>query len=479
MINLGLSRISSLLRPLFDVHDPLPWRAIHIAGTNGKGSVASYISTFLAHRGYKVGRFTSPHLVNRWDCIWLNSRVVEKEVFLQVENELRDLSVKEGINASEFEILTAVAFELFTRQGMDFGVVECGLGGRLDATNALRPQDVCVSVLAKVGLDHTEFLGSTLKEIAREKCGIFKRGVPVVVDESNDEVVKDVVKQKLDELDPGTTATPPTTTTTTAECGLWFRLPATQAAVLDSLTIRALGLADHQRQNLSTAYTAYYIAEQQQNPSSSKGPLDPTPIPEPFAQRIRSTIQHLPALIQNAHASIRGRLEWLTLPAHLLPSEPRGKEHFSIRALVDGAHNPQSAAALATHIDRNVRRQRALQGRPLTWVLAMKRGKEIDTILHTLIHDGDNVVACSFGPVDGMPWVESLSAAELADQARALTSGRVEGAPKNGDVAAAIQRAVTLAERGRGHICIAGSLYLVSDVLRLVEEGVGGREDSR
>lgn len=342
---------------------------------------------------------------------------------------------------------------------MDFGVVECGLGGRLDATNALRPQDVSVSVLAKVGLDHTEFLGSTLQEIAGEKCGIFKRGVPVVVDESNDEVIKGVVKQKLHELNPGPTA---------AE-DLWFRLSTKQAAVLGSDKIRDLGLADHQRQNLSTAYTAYYITEQQQIASSSKAILKATTTPQPFEQRIQSTNQHLPTLIKNSHASIRGRLEWLTLPPHLLPSEPRD-DHQDIQVLIDGAHNPQSADALSLYINNNLRTKPHLQGRrPLTWVMAMKRGKEIDTILRTLICDGDNVVTCSFGPVDGMPWVESLSAGELAGQVKELTSGKVEAAPENGDVASAIQRAVTLAE-GR-QVCIAGSLYLVGDVLRLVENG--------
>jgi folylpolyglutamate synthase/dihydrofolate synthase len=449
MINLGLSRISSLLRPLFNTHDPLPWRAIHIAGTNGKGSVASYISTFLSYQGYKVGRFTSPHLINRWDCIWLNSRVVEKDVFLEVESELKDRSAKEGINASEFEILTAVAFELFTRHGMDFGVVECGLGGRLDATNALRSQDVAVSVLAKVGLDHTEFLGSTLKEIAGEKCGIFKKDVPVVVDESNEDVIKDVVKEKLQEVNTG------------AAEGLWFRLPTDQTAVLNADAIRGIGLADHQKQNLSTAYTAYYAAEQRQ--SSSKATSSQATTTQSFEQRIESTIQHLPTLIKNSHASIRGRLEWLPLPPHL---QPAGNHDPSVRALIDGAHNPQSADALASYINGNIRTNPS--GPPITWVISMKRGKEIETILRTLVHEGDNAVTCSFGPVDGMPWVESLDAEQLAKQVQELTSGKVEAAPHNGDIASAIQLAVTMADGGP--LCIAGSLYLVGDVLRLVVE---------
>ncbi|KAK5055416.1 hypothetical protein LTR84_013166 [Exophiala bonariae] len=455
MINLGLSRISSLLRPLFNVHDPLPWRAIHIAGTNGKGSIASYISTFLAHQGYKVGRFTSPHLINRWDCIWLNSRVVDKDVFLAVENELRNRSTEEGIQASEFEILTAVAFELFTRHGMDFGVVECGLGGRLDATNALRPQDVAVSVLAKVGLDHTEFLGSTLRDIAGEKCGIFKNGVPVVVDESNEQVIKDVVQEKLAVVNAGNGQG-------NAD-GLWFRLTPNQAKVLESNSIRDLELADHQKENLFTALTAYYAAEQRQQPPQSE--LQATSIQTP-EQRIESTIQNLSGLIRASHASIRGRLEWLSLPAHLLPNSHQDQ---NVRVLIDGAHNPQSASALASYIDKTIRSSYSPPEQHITWLLAMKRGKEITTILKTLIHEGDSAVTSSFGPVDGMPWVESLDAAEVAEQVRRLTSGTVD-ATSRGDITDAIRRAVTLADGGP--LCIAGSLYLVGDVLRLVEEGL-------
>ncbi|KAK5256123.1 folylpolyglutamate synthase, partial [Exophiala xenobiotica] len=198
MIKLGLQRISALLNPLFTTYpNTLPWKAIHIAGTNGKGSIASLISTFLSNSGYSVGRFTSPHLIDRWDCITLNQRVVERERFLAAEAKVRQRSESDNVGASEFELLTATAFELFTDAKVDVAVVECGLGGRLDATNVLRQGDVLVSVLAKVGLDHTEFLGDTVEKVAREKTGIFKAGVPVVVDGSNTPEVLDVVRERM------------------------------------------------------------------------------------------------------------------------------------------------------------------------------------------------------------------------------------------------------------------------------------------
>lgn len=479
MINLGLARISSLLQPLFSNHTPLPWRAIHIAGTNGKGSIASYISTLLSHQGYKVGRFTSPHLVHRWDCISLNQRPVDKDVFLKVESEVQRRSRDQGIDATEFEVLTAVAFELFTRHGMEFGIVECGLGGRLDATNALRQQDVELSVLAKVGLDHVDFLGDTIQKIAEEKTGIFKTGVPVVVDETNDACVLDVVKQKLKEIngdnDPDQ---------------FFVRLPPQLKSALNNApAIQAMALADHQKQNLTTALTAYYALEWRR--SKSDQAKEPTTSHQPVAieQQTLSVIQTLPDLIRQAHASLRGRLETLTLPPHLIPPplpSDKKQEPQPVQVLLDGAHNPQSATALAAHLREHVRTKHNL---PIVWVLSMKGDKDISTVIKTLVAPGDSVITCAFGPVDGMPWVSSLDAQALAVEVTRVMHGEsvhvevASDAKGSASVAHAIRLAVAVSSTnnntfrsvGQGSggdrpICIAGSLYLVGDVFRCIED---------
>ncbi|KIX08140.1 uncharacterized protein Z518_02796 [Rhinocladiella mackenziei CBS 650.93] len=465
MINLGLQRISQLLNPLFTHHPTLPWKAVHIAGTNGKGSVASLISTFLANSGYKIGRFTSPPLIDRWDCIALNQHPVDRDRFLSIENNVKNRSVSQGLNASEFEILTAMAFQLFTDEEVDVAVVECGLGGRLDATNVLRPQDVLISVLTKVGLDHTEFLGDTVEAVAAEKAGIFKPGVPVVVDESNQMSVLTVVRDRLKELGWGSEG----------DEGRYLLSPERTAALDNALD--RINLAKHQEQNVRTAYTAYELAELRLPPSNSsvKSTLETRSITVPSVdERLANTTHNLPFLISTAQSSLRGRLERLTLPAHLLPSN-RGNE--SVPVLLDGMHNPQSAQALADYIGTHIRPRSTA---PFTWVLSVKNDKDVRNILSILLKRSDNVVTCTFGPVDRMPWVKSMDATALAGIAREFTDGRVEVAP-DGRVDEAIRSAVKVAGRGKdgeggrdGQICIAGSLYLVSDVLRCVRDGETG-----
>ncbi|KAK4940649.1 folylpolyglutamate synthase [Elasticomyces elasticus] len=427
MITLGLQRITHLLQPLFTSHpNGLPWKAIHIAGTNG----------------YRVGRFTSPHLIDRWDSITLNQRVVERERFLEVENRVKRRSQGPDGAASEFEILTATAFELFTDEGVDIAVVECGLGGRLDATNVLRREDVLVSVLAKVGLDHVDFLGSTIEQIAREKVGIFK-GVPVVVDQSNEASVLDVVREKIREL---------------GGWGMLFHLRSEEVKdLLEIEGVKELRLAKHQYQNLVTAYTAYLAAEEE---------LLLREIVEEGADeweaRIAKVAQNLPELVIAAKASLRGRLEWLVLPAELVPS---GMTR-TVPVLLDGAHNVQSAQALASYVDSHLRQDQ----KPVTWVLAMKNDKDIRSILFDLLNPFDRVVTCEFGPVDGMPWVKSMDSARLAEIVREVIRDRVEVA-EGGSVGTALRRAVEIAGQ-EGSICVAGSLYLVGDVLRLVRDGL-------
>ncbi|KAL6251346.1 folylpolyglutamate synthase [Rhinocladiella similis] len=464
MINLGLQRITALLQPLFTAHPAsLPWKAIHIAGTNGKGSVAALLSTFLSRSGYSVGRFTSPHLIDRWDCITLNQHVVDRDRFLDVEREMRTRSQTRQIGASDFEILTATAFELFTRSAVDVAVVECGLGGRLDATNALRTQDVLMSVLAKVGLDHTEFLGDTVEKVTWEKAGIFKPGVPVVVDGSNDPEVLSVVWEKLDEL--GNTH------------GVHILDGPREELLSQSIDkMRQLGgnLAKHQMQNLTTAWTAYTLAERrlEESKSTSTATSGLTTKSDggggggDWMQNVAQAAEELPRLVTTAQSSLQGRLEWLEIPERLLPDESKALKH---KVLIDGAHNPQSACALAAYVDESVR-QATSRKSSVTWVLAAKNDKDIRAIVSTLLRKGDNVVTCSFGPVDGMPWVKSMDASVLLEIAGEFVSDEsTTEAARDGSVREAIVRALEIA--GQGPVCVAGSLYLVGDVLRLVRDG--------
>lgn len=185
MIDLGLARVGKLLSLIGNPQ--FAWKAVHVAGTNGKGSVCAYVSSVCTASRLRTGRFTSPHLIKRWDCICVDDRVVSETEFLRAETHVKSIDAMHAVGATEFELLTAVAFELFKRNNVELAVIEVGLGGALDATNVLQQsQSVICSVITKVGLDHQGFLGNTIGEIAAQKAGIVTPGVPCVVDSTND-----------------------------------------------------------------------------------------------------------------------------------------------------------------------------------------------------------------------------------------------------------------------------------------------------
>ncbi|MEK7329645.1 MAG: folylpolyglutamate synthase/dihydrofolate synthase family protein [Candidatus Eisenbacteria bacterium] len=163
----------ALLRALGDPHRR--FRSVHVAGTNGKGSVCALIERVLREAGHRTGLFTSPHLVDFRERIRVDGRWAD-EAWL--ERRLEHIErLPEGKDRTFFEVCTALAFDYFAEQGVEIAVVEVGLGGRLDCTNVITPE---VSVITSIGLDHTEILGETIEKIAFEKAGIIKPGVPVV-----------------------------------------------------------------------------------------------------------------------------------------------------------------------------------------------------------------------------------------------------------------------------------------------------------
>ena len=171
---LGLDRTAALLRLLGDPHR---WFVpFHIAGTNGKGSVAATLDVLLREQGLRVARYTSPHLVDFRERMLVDGVMVEPAAIVDfIERWTPEI---ERIGATFFEATTAMAFELFARAAVDVAVIETGLGGRLDATNVVLPR---VAGVTMIGIDHTEYLGDTLEAIAREKAGIFKPGAAAVI----------------------------------------------------------------------------------------------------------------------------------------------------------------------------------------------------------------------------------------------------------------------------------------------------------
>lgn len=163
-------------------HPHRAFRSIHVAGTNGKGSCSHTIAAILQEAGYRVGLYTSPHLVDFRERIRINGRPIPEEYVVRFVEEERCFF--EPLHPSFFELTTAMAFRYFADEKIDVAVIEVGLGGRLDCTNIIYP-DLCI--ITNISLDHTQFLGSTLTRIAREKAGIIKNGIPVVIGETTPE----------------------------------------------------------------------------------------------------------------------------------------------------------------------------------------------------------------------------------------------------------------------------------------------------
>lgn len=163
-------------------HPHRSFRTVHVAGTNGKGSCSHTIAAMLQSEGYKVGLYTSPHLVDFRERIRINGKCISKQYVINFVKKERKFF--EPLHPSFFELTTALAFKYFAEQKVDWAVIEVGLGGRLDCTNIIKPE---LSIITNISFDHTAFLGDTLAKIAKEKAGIIKPETPVVIGEANEE----------------------------------------------------------------------------------------------------------------------------------------------------------------------------------------------------------------------------------------------------------------------------------------------------
>jgi dihydrofolate synthase / folylpolyglutamate synthase len=195
-IELGLEPIQELLALMGNPHQSL--RVVHVAGTNGKGSTCAYIAQMLHSSGYATGRYTSPHLIDWPERIWVRGQSITPEALNQALQQVANiLEQHPDLKITQFEAFTAAAFGYFAQEKLDYVVVEVGLGGRLDATNVFESPEI--TVITSIGLDHQDRLGDTLAAIAREKAGIIKPGVPVVVGSLPPEALH-VVEQRAQEL---------------------------------------------------------------------------------------------------------------------------------------------------------------------------------------------------------------------------------------------------------------------------------------
>jgi folylpolyglutamate synthase/dihydrofolate synthase len=353
---------------------------------------------------------------------------VSEREFVQVESHFKKLNSDEGINASEFELLTATAFELFNRNNVQVGVVEVGMGGKLDATNILNNQ--VVSVISIIAREHQNFLGNTLEEIAHHKAGILRPKVPYIVNPVNEWNVHDVIDQYAKEIGAGPRIFPDTQVLrqTVFSSREWHQLED--------------HLLPFQRDNVVLACLAVCKVLESLNQSATK------------AQTLLPFLKNKQPL---------GRLRHHTI-------KPVFGRETDQKVLVDGAHNENAAAALQQYVQDRIRKKRYMDERsprngwPITWVLAMSDGKDAHKIVRHLLRPGDNVITTTFGPVDGMPWVKPMDPRELLRIAMEVCED-ITGIDV--PISGAFRALCAAKHLARGNpIVLTGSLYLVGDFFR-------------
>ena len=413
-MNFGLERIHSLLEALNRPDERT--QIVHVAGTNGKGSVCAYISSVLQTCGYSVGRFNSPHLIEPRDSINVNGRAISQSLYDEAFAHVHQFNTKGAIGASSFECLVGAAFYVFDKAKLDFVVLEVGLGGLLDATNAIRYP--AMTVITAIGLDHAHILGHTIEEIASAKAGIMKSGCPVVIAPQDSDNVLDTLVHHADKTGSPYTLVQPSEFIKPDTCQLDFD------QVHYTYPIRLMG--DYQRMNSATAVTA----------------LD-------WMYRMK-LIQMTPEQLAIGMKETRwpGRLDWVN-DTKLLD------EYGLNQILVDGAHNPPATIALRKYID-------SLDKSRVIWIIGSTAGKDLHEMMKELIRKEDIVYAVTFSQPDDMPWIQSSSPSDIAKEAKKAISveccsGLDEALSKAGSICT-----------DNDVVVLCGSLYLVADLYRKI-----------
>ncbi|MHB8055042.1 MAG: bifunctional folylpolyglutamate synthase/dihydrofolate synthase [Candidatus Aminicenantales bacterium] len=409
-VKLGLDNIRALLSGLGDPHRAFP--SIHVAGTNGKGSVCAMLAEILARNGLRVGLYTSPHLVRVEERIRVNGRMIPDRDFRRLLGILKtrseELLAAKMLQAppTYFEILTAAALLHFREKRVDCAILEVGMGGRFDATNVVMP---LVSVITTVSRDHMEYLGNTLAEIAFEKAGIIKPGVPVISGVESGPARAVIRRRAREEKAPLIEVFGRDT--------LFRPLPSRRGAPFvyrtgDDIYRLSPGLrGEHQGRNAAVAAAVARVLDWPWRPLGKKT----------IEEGIRS-------------ACWEGRLE-------LVSRRPS--------VYLDGAHNEAGAEAVAAFI-------RTTCPRPPVLVFAMMKDKAIGRVARTLFPRARKIIATT------IPYKRAASPAEIRAKALAF-KGKIVLEPD-------LRRALDLARRtagSAGTVIVTGSLFLVGEVKKI------------
>ncbi|KAI8059870.1 Mur ligase [Gongronella butleri] len=444
----GLERITTLLQHLGAPHERL--RAIHVAGTNGKGSVCAFMAQTLIQAGYKVGTFNSPHLLSPNDTIRIQGTAIDKDTYERTMQKVVACDKEHAVGASSFERLVAAAYFTFDKHSLDFVVVEVGLGGLLDATNVL-PAPV-MTVITLLGLDHVAILGNTLTEIARAKAGIIKRNCPVVIAPQPDHAVVDVIRAIAREKNAPCVILPP---------NVAIKLDESMPAASDHVYaqyFRLQHMAKDATSNGNDAVIAnfdldYGVMLQ----GDYQGDNSATAMTALLWMRQRGVFEADDATLQQGMLRTRwpGRLDWVRLPKRLNLA-------FDT-ILVDGAHNDSACEALRAYVDQCLQRNTSVKR--VIWLIGITQGKSFQGMLATLVRPGDTVLTVPFSQPEGMPWVQCIDPTELAQSARE-NNVHVDAHQTLND---ALVRAGRDFDPIHDMVVMCGSLYLAADLYRLID----------
>ena len=403
-VNLGLKRIKKLLADLGNPHYQVP--IIHVAGTNGKGSVCAYLSSMLTEAGYRVGRYTSPHLVDWTERIYLNEKAISREALIEILQQIQEAIDPETESPTQFEVITAAAWLYFARSHVDVAVMEVGLGGRLDATNVCSQS--LVSIITSISKEHWQRLGPTIADITKEKAGILKPNCPAVIGQLPPEA-KEVVAARIRELN----------------CRAVWIEPAQELSISQSRWAKYEGieyplplLGEIQLTNSAIAIAAMQILQQQG--------------------------WNIPQLaIQTGMTKTRwkGRLEWITYQDRPF--------------LIDGAHNTAAAIALRQYVDP--------LNKPVIWVMGMLSTKEHQGIFEALLRPGDEL---HLVPV---PDHSSAVPEELADLAQQVCP-QLSSCQTYWDLSTALKTVWNDNQDADPLVIVCGSLYLIGHLLQQLEK---------
>jgi dihydrofolate synthase/folylpolyglutamate synthase len=408
----GLSRTIALLEALGNPHSS--FGVFHVAGTNGKGSTAAMTASVLAAQGYRVGLYTSPHLMDFTERIQINGAPLTHDC-MTVLTEIVRHAAEKCLNEPPtfFEATTAMAFRHFAEEGVQFGVIEVGLGGRFDATNVVAP---LVSGITTIALDHQQYLGNTLEAIAAEKAGIIKDHIPVVTGRIEAQALTVIQTVALQRDAP------------CRSLGREFDIQGESTAQFSYRGIshsyadlRCPLAGRHQMDNAACALAMLEVAQE-------RG-------------------------IGISETSVRTGLQSVRWPGRL---EVIG---WQPRILLDGAHNPQAAAMLATYLAAQNARGSAQAGR-LIFVVGMMRDKDREQVLAKLA----GIPGASHLILTKAMHPRAAEPEELAQAAAGL------GIPVEltSSIPAALARARALAHRD-GTICVTGSLAVVGEAKAILE----------